>query len=200
MASYENTNRGNSSNLAAETNMNSGFEGQVIRKLDFLSATVNHLCDAVNLLVNRHQIEQIEYKENAFDLPISTTGAMKVVEDELKASERRGDKKQSLVFHLALGGGRKTPDSTYRVMAELMTNEIAAQFSYEGKKGKLSFCDFPLIKASVLAAVRRNVGDAKGNDIEDGIKYWLKKGPERLKREKKSNAVPGDATAEVNII
>lgn len=74
-----------------------GFEGQVIRKLDFLSATVNHLCDAVNLLVNRHQIEQIEYKENAFDLPISTTGAMKVVEDELKASERRGDKKQSLV-------------------------------------------------------------------------------------------------------
>lgn len=33
-----------------------------------------------------------------------------------------------------------------------------------------------------LVAIRRNCADARGSTIEEGIKYWLKKGPERLKR------------------
>lgn len=78
-----------------------GFEGQVIRKLDYLTATVNHLCDVVNLLVNRHTVEQIDDLENAFELPISTTGDMKVIEDELKSSEGR-DKKKSLASSIFL--------------------------------------------------------------------------------------------------
>lgn len=44
-----------------------------------------------------------------------------------------------------------------------------------------------VINLLLTAAVRRNVGDAKGNEIEDGMKYWLKKGPERLKRDKVNN-------------
>lgn len=35
-------------------------------------------------------------------------------------------------------------------MAELMSDAVAAEFSFEGRKGKLAFSSYPLIYSAVL--------------------------------------------------
>ncbi|OXA41233.1 hypothetical protein Fcan01_24112 [Folsomia candida] len=175
-------------------------EGQ---QLDFLTATVNQMADSVNLLLNRDMLQKVASNcSRTFDLPTKTTAKMKELETELKTIEdgvaRSNEKKAALGKQLSLGGGTKSSDAAYRAMAELMSDAVAAEFSFEGRKGKLAFSSYPLIYSAVLVAVRINCPDAKRKDIDEAIKYWLKKGPSRLSRANKRRDNDETEESEVN--
>ena len=50
----------------------------------------------------------------------------------------------SQVSKLAAVGGANDRDTTYRLMAKLMTNEVALLYSWAGLKGKLPFKELNL--------------------------------------------------------
>lgn len=88
--------------------------------------------------------------------------------------------KQKLITVLGLAGGLTVKDTVWRVMAKVMTNQLAKMINWRGVNGKSAF--EPLgIKDVVLRAVRRNqaTADASDGDIEAYIKRWLQLAPDR---------------------
>ncbi|XP_035707408.1 uncharacterized protein LOC118435449 [Folsomia candida] len=176
----------------------SAFENSVINKLDLLVAAVANLQDSMQILMNRqaNQNHRAVIESALFDLPISDGDELVGLESELKLGEKKSkpsdgsravtvnDKMTGLVFELASVGGERLTEATHRVLTCLMTDELMAKYSFVGKKGKRAFCDLPFLLSSVIRAVRSIISEAKGKDIEDAIKYWLKKAPSRLEKKK----------------
>ncbi|OXA49013.1 hypothetical protein Fcan01_16566 [Folsomia candida] len=151
------------------------FEKQMIRKVDFLTASV--------------------IQTNQFNFPITNLDDWKALEEDLKLGERNvqvGDKhmrvseiKDALVQDLSFVGGRRTSEAAYRVMAELMTDVMMTTFSFVGKTGKHAICNYPEIHSSILRAVRLIIPASSSKDTDEAIKYYLKKAPGRIAAQNK---------------
>lgn len=66
-----------------------GFNNQIIRKLHFLTATVNQIAESVHLLINRGLTQNAVVNfEKLFILPIETADGIQSLEKELKSAEK----------------------------------------------------------------------------------------------------------------
>ncbi|KAI5727712.1 hypothetical protein M8J77_005917 [Diaphorina citri] len=88
------------------------------------------------------------------------------------------------VDELALIGGKDVHNITFRLMPQIMTDEVSVQYSYLGGKGKRVFSQLKILTV-VQAAVRRSKGTATDDEIAAPIKKWLVKGKERIQRKNK---------------
>ncbi|KAM7312887.1 protein ECT2 [Ixodes scapularis] len=89
---------------------------------------------------------------------------------DLLAFEKKLDEEKAprLVHELKQLGGKNASKATKRKLTYLLTDELAAQFSWIGRQGKLNF-----------SMLQRSPG---GKDaIEDTIKSWLRHAPQRAK-------------------
>ncbi|XP_049512095.1 uncharacterized protein LOC125947481 [Dermacentor silvarum] len=75
-------------------------------------------------------------------------------------------------------GGKDANWATKRILGYCLTDELAAQFSWLGRKGKHSFSALNIAKAVADAARKAPKGTAA--DVEEAIKSWLRHAPERL--------------------
>ncbi|OXA61778.1 hypothetical protein Fcan01_01142, partial [Folsomia candida] len=133
------------------------FVPDIIRKLDYLQATINELRETLHLTLrnqNRTIIEDLD-----------------------------GDEKIARLT----GSCSEGTDAIYRVLTLLMTDDFAATQSLAGQRGKKSFKDRERIKSFVYSAVRTNplMSSATHKDIDESIQNWLNKAPARIKARKK---------------
>ncbi|CAL8106939.1 unnamed protein product [Orchesella dallaii] len=171
---------GEKSNAAENSD---GFQQMVLQKLAFLSAAVSNISEMVSLLL-KSRVNDAAFTENLdnnflTDLPLDTVDGI----SKLCAALDDSTKKHALIQRLASVGGDRPSDTTYRALTSLMTNTLALKYSYVGQKGKLPFASLVNIKHCLCASVRGNHKTAHSTDkeVEDSIKYWLKKAPTRLK-------------------
>ncbi|XP_064462751.1 uncharacterized protein LOC135373582 [Ornithodoros turicata] len=80
-------------------------------------------------------------------------------------------------------GGTDEKDTTKRILSHLMSDTVAQQFSYRGRKGKENFSALNMCKI-IIRSVLKNPR-AKGvteAQVEEYIKSWLAHATERVQR------------------
>ncbi|XP_075531526.1 uncharacterized protein LOC142564418 [Dermacentor variabilis] len=89
-------------------------------------------------------------------------------------------KSEALVLDL-MGYGTKTLNTTIKsVLAYIMSDQAAPEFSMDGRKGKVRFRDLKLVKVLFSAARRtRHHKDGTIDDVLYHIKEWLRRAKER---------------------
>ncbi|OXA47845.1 hypothetical protein Fcan01_17493 [Folsomia candida] len=150
----------------------------IIRKLDYLQATINELRETLHLTLrnqNRTIIEDLDDDEKVIPLNNLTEY------DELERKRADPKIRQALIARL-LGSCSRGTDAIYRVLTLLMTDDFAATQSLAGQRGKKSFKDREKIKSCVYSAVRTNslMSLATHKDIDESIQNWLNKAPARI--------------------
>ncbi|KAG5900158.1 hypothetical protein JTB14_035303 [Gonioctena quinquepunctata] len=86
-----------------------------------------------------------------------------------------------LVKYFSKIGGNNLTEFVERCLAPLVKDELAIQFTYLGRKGKLNFGVSNLAKAIVDAAKKTNfISNRKETDISIGP--WLRRALERKRR------------------
>ncbi|XP_070389258.1 uncharacterized protein [Dermacentor albipictus] len=89
-------------------------------------------------------------------------------------------KSEALVLDL-MGYGTRTLNTTIKsMMAYIMSDQAASEFSMDGRKGKVRFRDLKLVKVLFSAARRtRHHKDCTVDDVLYHIKEWLRRAKER---------------------
>lgn len=113
-----------------------------------------------------------------FALPLDSVENLMAVEDCLTDERVR----ENLIGKIAQIGGSSLGNCVRRMLSKLLTNEVAACFSWLESKGKNPFS--PLKISSILfSAIRRNPASSmwSDRDIENVIKDWLRHAKARCK-------------------
>lgn len=114
------------------------------------------------------------------DLPIGKENDLKDVEVFLKENESNF---KILVNFLGCIGGNNLKTKIHKILRHLLTNQLASQFSYFGKRGKAPFSELCLNKA-IIESLQSKIEGASITEIEDTIKTWMKHAPDRMKIKK----------------
>ncbi|XP_059419864.1 uncharacterized protein LOC132155093 isoform X1 [Carassius carassius] len=119
-------------------------------------------------------LQAIMRRENAaevvneeFQFPLRSMTGIKDLEDRL--SNR--DTQRSLTRYLTSLGGTSAKDIVHRIMREIITNELANNFKWQGRGQKSPFSTLLLAKVVIDAAKKQG---AKVVEAEEKIKTWLK--------------------------
>ncbi|XP_035713738.1 uncharacterized protein LOC118438089 [Folsomia candida] len=155
----------------------------ILRKLDYLQASVNELRETFHLAVRQNTTIIEEAESDDLEIPLKNVADFEELEAKLMDPKIRS----SLVKRLSVSGSKGT-DAIYRVLALLMTNELATLISYAGTRGgKQSFRDHERITGCVYLAVRKNplMSTATNKEIDGSIGEWLKKATTRIDNKKK---------------
>ncbi|XP_035713346.1 uncharacterized protein LOC110857061 isoform X1 [Folsomia candida] len=149
--------RGPTSSLSQERSQDIGqgsFNGTIvptrtddiiIRKLDYIQASINELRETFHLALrnqNRTIIEDLDGDEKV--IPLNNLPEY----DELERKIADPKIRQALIMSLS-GSGSTGTDAIYRVLTFLMTDDFAATLSFAGQRGKKSFKDREKIKSCV---------------------------------------------------
>ncbi|XP_070379305.1 uncharacterized protein [Dermacentor albipictus] len=99
--------------------------------------------------------------------------------DRLLAFSEQLDKEKVavLVRELMQLGGKNANAATKRMLAHLLSDELASKFSWVGRKNKLNFSNLKASSAIIAAATQFPQGTT--TIVEDAIKSWLRHAPER---------------------
>ncbi|XP_049516283.1 uncharacterized protein LOC125942165 [Dermacentor silvarum] len=118
--------------------------------------------------------------------PLSSLAELQEFDDKLDAG-----KFKILVHELAQLGGKDAYWAAKRILSYCFTDEVAAQFSWMGRKGKLSFSALKIAKA--IADAARKAPNTTAADVEASIKSLLRAGmppstlPPSFKSQSKDN-------------
>ncbi|GAB1865731.1 hypothetical protein CAJAP_06810 [Camponotus japonicus] len=73
------------------------------------------------------------------------------------------------------------------ILRKIITNTLAQDFSWAGRKTKRCFKDLSLTKI-IIQAVRTMYGSVTDNEIAESISKWLTQASLRTQRERQQNA------------
>ncbi|KAG5861304.1 hypothetical protein JTB14_003549 [Gonioctena quinquepunctata] len=100
---------------------------------------------------------------------------------------------EKFVTYLQKIGGNTVYDCVKRIHSRILADEIAFEYNWHGLKGKKSFKDSFLAKATIEAIMRNKHIVASEKNIEEAIKSWLRHAKDRWLRRgpaDKENIVP----------
>ncbi|XP_037499907.1 uncharacterized protein LOC119373913 [Rhipicephalus sanguineus] len=149
------------------------FQRHVLRLLNTLRFMLEQQADTLNKLCDMLPTSSVTECAELLGHPLSSLEELQEFDDKLDAG-----KFKILVHELAQLGGKDAYWATKRILSYCITDEVAAQFSWMGRKGKLSFSALKIAKAITDAA--RKAPNATAADVEASIKSWLRHAPERL--------------------
>ncbi|KAK4885759.1 hypothetical protein RN001_002030 [Aquatica leii] len=90
------------------------------------------------------------------------------------------DTNSALCTYLRTLGGKDITNKTNRILKYILTDEVAQNYNYFGKRSKKkAFCELQL-NDMIIRAVKAGT-NCNNNEVEGLIKLWLKHAPERLK-------------------
>ncbi|KAK4873145.1 hypothetical protein RN001_015174 [Aquatica leii] len=90
------------------------------------------------------------------------------------------DRNSALCTYLRTLGGKDITNKTNRILKYILTDEVAQNYNYFGKRSKKkAFCELQLNDV-IIRAVKAGT-NCNNNEVEGLIKVWLKHAPERLK-------------------
>ncbi|XP_076301573.1 uncharacterized protein LOC143219513 [Lasioglossum baleicum] len=100
--------------------------------------------------------------------------------DELDAFLRAGENAKNVALELANIGGANCASFIKRTLGSLMTDKLAMQFSWLGKKGKRRF-DATKLATVIIDAAKISKVSTSVNDTEVCMQKWLRRAAERTK-------------------
>ncbi|XP_065309830.2 uncharacterized protein [Dermacentor albipictus] len=149
------------------------FQRHVLRLLNTLRFMLEQQADTLNKLCDMLPTSSVTECADLLSHPLSSLEELQEFDDKLDAG-----KFKILVHELTQLGGKDAYWATKRILSYCITDEVAAQFSWMGRKGKLSFSALKIAKA--IADAARKAPNATAADVEASIKSWLRHAPERL--------------------
>ncbi|XP_038063048.1 uncharacterized protein LOC119733746 [Patiria miniata] len=115
-------------------------------------------------------------------LPEGVTFPLKLLKDvrELEGLVQNFEKEKLLVTYLSNIGGENLGSTVRRILACVLTNDLAKQYNWIGKGTKEAFCKLRMVNV-IHRAVRRNptVRSATNAEIDSIIKDWLRYAKDR---------------------
>ncbi|CAH0547042.1 unnamed protein product [Brassicogethes aeneus] len=120
------------------------------------------------------------------NLPIKSTEELEAWERKLASKEEQ----KKMVAFLTKVGGRDTNSTVYcsvvkNIVRKVLTDSVAAQFNWEGKKGKKMLSSLIISECiKKAAALSHNVKSTTEQDIINAIKNWLRHATARLNNKK----------------
>ncbi|XP_030748186.1 uncharacterized protein LOC115889717 isoform X2 [Sitophilus oryzae] len=117
--------------------------------------------------------------EEVYNFPFDNTDSFEEFEKTLEKREAYSN----FVNFISRIGGESAYEFIKRVMGRLVTDEVAAKYSFTGHKGKRPIGQFLITKA--LKDASRNVNYLKHcteNDLEKKLRDWLRHAPARANK------------------
>ncbi|CAG7785811.1 unnamed protein product, partial [Allacma fusca] len=156
------------------------FERFVVEEIIAIKSMLSEMggkLDVVAVAENGNE-KTVEFDDDEFVTASSIDALQLISSKSLQVKEYR----QKLIQHLSAVGGTKCTKVLNRMLKELMTDDVAMNYSFKGQREKLSFEALGL--TSVLAAcLKQNPFTRKERsvfNIEAGIMSWLKRAPVRI--------------------
>ncbi|KAM7282031.1 uncharacterized protein LOC115316529 [Ixodes scapularis] len=149
------------------------FKQHVLRLLNIMRFTLQQHGEMLNKLCAILPVHAVIAHPSLVEQAFNTLPDLLAFEKELDE-----EKALRLVHELKQLGGKTASKATKRMLTYLLTDELAAQFSWIGRKGKLNFSVLKTATAITDAAKKLPGGK---DAIEDSIKSWLRHAPERAK-------------------
>ncbi|KAM7290711.1 hypothetical protein ISCGN_027308 [Ixodes scapularis] len=149
------------------------FKQHVLRLLNIMRFTLQQHGEMLNKLCAILPVQSVIAHPSLVEQAFNTLPDLLAFEKELDE-----EKALRLVHELKQLGGKTASKATKRMLTYLLTDELAAQFSWIGRKGKLNFSVLKTATAITDAAKKLPGGK---DAIEDSIKSWLRHAPERAK-------------------
>ncbi|CAG7726401.1 unnamed protein product [Allacma fusca] len=127
-------------------------------------------------------VDSIEFEDGDFKTAASIKDLEKISRQSIEDSEYR----KKLIRHLSSVGGAICTKILNRMLAELMTDNVAINYSYKGQRSKLKFesLEFSSIFSACLKHNPFTQKERVHFNIEAGIITWLKKASSRLSKGK----------------
>nr|XP_020444436.1 uncharacterized protein LOC109953328 [Monopterus albus] len=148
----------------------------ILREILTTMETIKQQQQIILLQLQNNLRKPIEVPE-VTGIPLKTLEELLNLEQSVAA---QGEHKQKLVTYFGLAGGLTIKETVWRIMAKLMTNQLAKQINWRGVHGKYGFEQL-VLKDVVLKSVRQNSATASAPDgeIEKYIKRWLQLASDR---------------------
>ncbi|CAH1134621.1 unnamed protein product [Ceutorhynchus assimilis] len=157
------------------------FNSEILRQLFFLRSLYTELLDEVKKIKEGpnqdvHGHDEVSILQN-FNLPIAAEEGLK----ELDMFLRQTQNFNRMQSELCKVGGSNLLDFVKRCMGMLIANQLAATFSWLGRRNKMGFKNYEMIVEVIInAAIKTNKCKDK-NEAEKEIARWLRRAPDRLK-------------------
>ncbi|CAG7720158.1 unnamed protein product [Allacma fusca] len=134
------------------------FEERVLRQSQRISLDIAELSADVKVLKQRSNLSETRFKVNGLpQLPLKTPEEVMEFSDLVRQSEVT---LANIVAFLSRIGGNGTKDCTERIFVKLMTNELANQYNWMGKRFKTRINKLPFTKTVLLNVVIDSVQSA----------------------------------------
>ncbi|KAK5647856.1 hypothetical protein RI129_002748 [Pyrocoelia pectoralis] len=166
---------------------------QAIKKINLVQASINQLAKDMQELKKQNMFTEVNHQkpnESLFikqNLPATTKETLNHLEDYLN----NVDNFERAVSELHLIGGATLYDFVKRMLSGLITDKLAAQFSFYGLRTKEKFSQLKVSELIIRCAKHGNFKETTTKDVEDCIKKWLRRAKERndsyIKRKDEGN-------------
>lgn len=145
------------------------FQGQVLRLLNVIRLSLQQVASTLDALTASS--EPTAAPNPVVPQPFDTADGLSNFKADLSASD------EALLIKELIQLGERNPNSaTKRMLAYLLTDKLAAEYSWEGKKGK-KFCKLRICQ--LMCAVNKRFTQSTKDDDEVATKSWLRHAPER---------------------
>ncbi|XP_065650341.1 uncharacterized protein LOC136078496 [Hydra vulgaris] len=117
-------------------------------------------------------VSRVDVSDDVFPQKMKNEHELRQLEIKLKDPSFR----KKMINYFGSLGGRYCKDVIRRIMCTTATNQLWSLFSFNGRKGKLSF-ESCLLCQVVMKACKKIIKDANDQKIEDEIREVLKHAP-----------------------
>ncbi|KAK5648359.1 hypothetical protein RI129_003251 [Pyrocoelia pectoralis] len=154
---------------------------QAIKKINLVQASINQLAKDMQELKKQNMFTEVNHQkpnESLFikqNLPATTKETLNHLEDYLN----NVDNFERAVSELHLIGGATLYDFVKRMLSGLITDKLAAQFSFYGLRTKEKCSQLKVSELIIRCAKHGNFKETTTKDVEDCIKKWLRRAKER---------------------
>ncbi|XP_049334158.1 uncharacterized protein si:dkey-172k15.5 [Astyanax mexicanus] len=133
------------------------------------------------LAVLKRMVAGLTTTTNTISAPDGLNLPLKSTDDIVPLEAQLEDKsfQQQLVLFLSTVGGMDVAGATRRVLATIMTNEVAMKLNWVGHGGKMAFQTLKLCKVMCEAVRRSIMPPPKDAEIEQVAKVWLRNARDR---------------------
>ncbi|XP_071573407.1 uncharacterized protein [Temnothorax nylanderi] len=164
---------------------------EIIRQQNLLKASMwqyedaqKELTTSINRLLTNNRENQVQDQATSFftlfDFPLQNE------ENLIRVDEHLNDETN---FNVAINelsriGGSSVYNFTQRALQMLITNDLAATYSWLGRRTKKTFNKLKLADL-IIGSVKRSIPNCTNKECEEAIKKWIRRAKERSNNEKK---------------
>ncbi|XP_054931679.1 uncharacterized protein [Dermacentor andersoni] len=173
----------------------SDFEHQVFKILQTILMRVEHQGRQLDAIAQQLRSGPLTVgpAKDVVPKPFEDIEAFEEFDAEISTNE--GTRTRLVQQFHGLGGSSIGP-ATRRILGILLSQKVAVQYSWLGKKGKKSFSALQ-VADTITRAVMQNFPTSKRNDVESIIKVWLRHSGEKL-RKQQAKAATSESSLDVN--